>query len=149
MIFIQKTTSYATFLGSSSAAWITDDARFAHSEKVAQAAAAALRRLTGEGPIQSRCDGDSKGRLLSSPKFAVAKPSPSSRRTSWMSPLDNSPGTSRSGLQGICTMTSPSRPKPFTQVFPSSPNQSWLKYPSPVRPAHSTRKLYQNAPSDC
>lgn len=45
-------------------------------------------------------------------------------------------------------MASPSRPKPFTQAFPSSPNQSWLEYPSPVHPARSTRKLYQNAPSD-
>ena len=66
-----------------------------------------------------------------------------------MSPLDSSPGTSRSSPQGIYTMTSPSRPKPFTQAFPSSPNQSWLEYPNPVHPAHSTRKLYQNAPSDC
>ena len=125
MMFTQKTNFYATFLGSSTAACrIADDARFAHSEKMAQATAVVLRWLIGKGPIQPLCDGNSGGRLLSSLKFAVAKPSPSSHRISWMSPLDSSPGTSRSSPQGICTMASPSRPKPFTQAFPGSPNQS-------------------------
>ena len=133
VMFTQKTTFYATFLGSSTAACGLLTTLGLHTEKMAQATAAVLRRLIGKGPIQPLCDGNSRGRLLSLPKFAVAKPSPSSHRISWMSPLDSSPGTSRSSPQGICTMASPSRPKPFTQAFPGSPNQSWLEHPSPVR----------------